>query len=63
VTEHVTDPENVTELQNADLVEVEVDETPDEQRPRPIEADPADVAEQRIEVDLDDDLLESEENL
>jgi hypothetical protein len=54
VSEPVTDPENVTQLQPADLAEVEVDETPDEQRPQPVEADPADVADQRAEVELDD---------
>jgi hypothetical protein len=43
----VTDPEDVTRLRDADLVEVEVDETPDDVRPQPLEADPADVAEQR----------------
>jgi hypothetical protein len=53
VSEPVTDPENVTQLQPADLAEVEVDETPDEQRPQPVEADPADVADQRAEVELD----------
>ena len=51
----MTDPENVTQLQPADLVEVEVDETPDEQRPQPAEADPADVADQRAEVQFDDE--------
>jgi hypothetical protein len=49
------DPENVTQLQPADLAEVAVDELPDDTRPRPIEADPADAAEQRAEVELDDD--------
>lgn len=53
------DPENVTELQPADLQEVEVDELPDETRPQPVEADEADVAEQRREVELDDDDAES----
>jgi hypothetical protein len=55
VSEPVTDPEDVTQLQPIDLAEVEVDETPDEQRPQPIEADPADVADQRAEVELDDE--------
>jgi hypothetical protein len=56
----MTDPEDVTQLRKSDLVEVEVDETPDEQRPVPIEADPADVSEQRIEVPLlEDDEEES----
>lgn len=50
----MTDPEDVTQLRQSDLEEVEVDETPDEQRPAPPEADPADVAEQRVEVPLDE---------
>jgi hypothetical protein len=51
----MTDPEDVTQLRKSDLIEVEVDETPDEQRPLPVEADPADVADQRAEVPLPDD--------
>jgi hypothetical protein len=51
----MTDPESVTQLQKADLEEVEVDETDDEQRPQPLEADDADVAEQRIQLDDDDE--------
>ena len=51
-----TDPEDVTQLQPADLAEVQVDETPDELRPQPIEADPADVAEQRAEVPVEEPL-------
>ncbi len=51
----VTDPEDVTELRTSDLAEVEVDETPDEARPQPLEADPADVAEQRQVEHEDDD--------
>ena len=50
----MSDPEDVTQLRKADLIEVEVDETPDDERPRPLEADPADVDDQRVEVDLDD---------
>jgi serine/threonine protein kinase HipA of HipAB toxin-antitoxin module len=49
------DPEDVTQLQPADLAEVAVDETPDDERPQPLEADPADAAEQRVEVELDDE--------
>jgi len=60
VNEPVTDPEDVTQPQSADLVETEVDETPDVQRPQPLEADPADVADQRTEVDLGDDVVESD---
>jgi hypothetical protein len=36
-------------------MEVEVDEAPDETRPRPIEADPADVSDQRVEIPLLDE--------
>lgn len=50
----MTDPEDVTQLRMADLMEVEVDEAPAEDRPQPIEADPADVADQR-HVERDDD--------
>lgn len=53
--EPVTDPEVVTRPTQAELEEAEVDETPDEQRPQPIEADPADVADQRVEVRVDED--------
>lgn len=55
VSEPVTDPEVVTGPTRSELEEAEVDETPDEQRPQPIEADPADVADQRAEVHADDD--------
>ena len=54
------DPEDVTELQPADLAEVSVDETPDELRPQPIEADEADTADQRVEVELEEDDGEDE---
>jgi hypothetical protein len=57
----VTDPEDVTRLQPADRREVEVDETPDEIRPEPWEADPADVAEQRLEVEDDDERRDAED--
>jgi len=59
----VTDPEDVTQLQPADLMEVEVDETPDDERPRPLEADPADVLEQRLEVGSADDEQEPDAGL
>lgn len=51
----MSDPEDVTQLRKSDLVEVEVDEAPDEDRPQPIEADPADVADQRRTEHVDDD--------
>ena len=49
------DPEDVTELPPADLAEVAVDATPDDERPRPLEADPADTSDQRTEVELEED--------
>ncbi len=49
------DPEDVTQLHPADLAEVAVDEIPADERPRPVEADPADAAEQLAEVELDDE--------
>lgn len=55
VTEPVSDPEVVTGPTKAELEEAEVDETPDEERPRPIEADPADVADQRAEIRDEDE--------
>lgn len=51
----MTDPEDVTELRPSDLEEVGVDETPDEERPEPLEADAADVAEQRTDLGEDDE--------
>lgn len=42
----MTDPEITTELQPADLAEVEVDEADAASRDAPLEADAADVAEQ-----------------
>ena len=50
----MSDPEDVTELRRSDFVEVEVDEAADDERPQPIEADPADVLDQR-RVEPDDD--------
>jgi hypothetical protein len=57
VSEPVPDPEDVTRPTQAELEEAGVDETPDEERPLPIEADPADVADQRVEVRVDEDDL------
>jgi hypothetical protein len=62
VSEPVIDPEVVTGPTPAELEEAGVDETPDAERPQPIEADPADVADQRTEVHIeDDDLLEPDD--
>jgi hypothetical protein len=54
VTEPI-DPEDVTQPHRAELEEAEVNVLPDSTRPQPIEADPADVADQRSEVDLGED--------
>jgi hypothetical protein len=51
----MTDPEITTSLPPADLEEVEVDEADEFSRPAPIEAEEADVAEQRVDVPVDDD--------
>jgi hypothetical protein len=51
----MTEPEISTHLPPADLEEVEVDEADEFSRPAPIEAEEADVAEQRIDVPVDDD--------
>ena len=55
MSEPVTDPEDVTRPTKAQLEEAGLDESPDDERPNPIEADPADVAEQRAEIRADDD--------
>lgn len=58
----MTDPEDVTQLRRTDLVEVVVDEAPVDDRPQPLEADPADVADQRrIERDEEDERMEESE--
>ena len=62
VSEPVTDPEDVTRQTKAELEEAGVDETPDAERPLPIEADPADVVDQRAEVHLDEDDLAGPED-
>jgi hypothetical protein len=51
----MTDPEIATNLSPDDLEEVGVDEADELSRPAPIEAEEADVAEQRLDVPVDDD--------
>lgn len=52
----MSDPEITTDhLPPADLQEVEVDEADELSRPLPLEAEPADVTEQRTDVPLDED--------
>jgi hypothetical protein len=51
----MSDPEITTGLQPADLAEVEVHEADESSRPLPLEAEPADVAEQRADVPADED--------
>jgi hypothetical protein len=61
VSEPVDDPEVTTQPHRVELEEAEVDVVPDSERPEPIEADPADVADQRAEVDLAGDDLDEDE--
>lgn len=51
----MTDPEVTTGLSPRDLEEVEVDEADAHSRGEPIEADPADVAEQRVDLPEDEE--------
>jgi hypothetical protein len=51
----VTDPEDSIDLPPADLAEVEVDAADEFDRALPLEADPADVIEQKLSVEEDGD--------
>jgi hypothetical protein len=51
----VTDPEDTVELLPADLEETEIDVADEFDRPAPMEAEPADVVEQRQVVEGDED--------
>jgi len=51
----MTDPEETVELLPEDLAETAVDEVDDLERPVPLEADPADALEQKLEVEGEDD--------
>jgi hypothetical protein len=51
----VTDPEDSLELMPADLAETEVEVADEFERPVPLEADPADVVEQKQPAGADDD--------
>jgi hypothetical protein len=51
----MTDPEDTVDLMPADLEETEVDAADEFERPIPLEAEPADVIEQKLAVDEDDD--------
>jgi len=51
----MTDPEDTTSLLPADLAETEVYEADELERPAPVEADEADVLEQKQIVDDDED--------
>jgi hypothetical protein len=50
-----TDPEDTVELMPVDLEETEVDVADEFERPVPLEAEPADVLEQRQALDVEDD--------
>jgi hypothetical protein len=54
-----TDPEDTVEPLPADLEESEVDIADEFERPVPLEAEPANVLEQRQELDVDDDYREA----
>ena len=52
----MTDPEETVSLRPADLAETAVDEVDEFERPTPLEADPADVIEQKQPLtDVDDE--------
>ena len=51
----MTDPEDTVQLLPADLAEVEVDEADELTRPAPLEAEPADVLEQKRTLAGEDD--------
>ncbi|HJQ44274.1 MAG TPA: hypothetical protein VJ831_14395 [Jatrophihabitantaceae bacterium] len=55
MTEPVTDPEDSVQLHPADLAETEVDEADEFERPIPLEAEPADVVEQKLAVGDEDE--------
>jgi len=59
----MTDPESTTDLTLADLQETEVDEADEFSRPAPLEADPADVAEQREALPGDDERRDPEDDV
>jgi hypothetical protein len=51
----MTDPEDTVDLLPEDLAETEVDVADEFERPVPLEAEPADVIEQKLVLDGDDD--------
>jgi hypothetical protein len=52
----MTDPEDTVGYLPADLEETEIDVADEFERPAPLEADPADVLEQKLIVEMDDDV-------
>jgi hypothetical protein len=58
----MTDPEDSLDLMPADLAETEVDVADEFERPVPLEAEPADVVEQKQPVDDDDDTYRDEDS-
>jgi hypothetical protein len=52
----MTDPEDTVGYLPADLEETEIDVADEFERPAPLEADPADVIEQKLAVEMDDDV-------
>jgi hypothetical protein len=58
----MTDPEDSLDLMPADLAETEVDVVDEFERPVPLEAEPADVIEQKQALDDDDDAYRDEDS-
>jgi hypothetical protein len=59
----MTDPEDTVGYLPADLEETVIDVADEFERPVPLEADPADVVEQKLVVDVDDDVYPDDEAL
>jgi hypothetical protein len=58
----MTDPEDSLDLMPADLAETEVDVADEFERPVPLEAEPADVVEQKQALDDDEDNYRDEDS-
>jgi hypothetical protein len=59
----MTDPEVTVDVMPAELEETVVDLSDEFERPTPLEAEPADVAEQKLVVDGDEDAYPDDDTL
>jgi hypothetical protein len=59
----MTDPEVTVDVMPAELEETVVDLSDEFERPTPLEAEPADVAEQKLVVDDDEDAYPDDDTL